>query len=164
MINYLGDDALEWLETRNYFSMEPKIFAKKYLNVAAVKRPASSALGTVDDSQKKPKILTPEKPKSLPNSSPLNPDMIKKAAEKAKVSTDKPINKVEKQEEVEKRKFKWNPNAVRASPPNAGNKDLPNGVDGCLNGLTFVITGVLDSLEREQAEDLIKRYGGYDLN
>ena len=35
-----------------------------------------------------------------------------------------------------------------------------SGEDGCLEGLTFVITGVLESLEREQATDLIKRYGG----
>lgn len=34
------------------------------------------------------------------------------------------------------------------------------GTDNCLEGLTFVLTGVFDSLEREEAADLIKRYGG----
>lgn len=34
------------------------------------------------------------------------------------------------------------------------------GADGCLTGLTIVVTGVLESLQREEAEDLIKRYGG----
>ena len=29
-----------------------------------------------------------------------------------------------------------------------------------MDGLTFVITGVLESIEREEATDLIQRYGG----
>ncbi|CAG0892298.1 unnamed protein product [Darwinula stevensoni] len=34
------------------------------------------------------------------------------------------------------------------------------GEEGCLEGVTFVVTGVLDSLGREESEDLIKQYGG----
>ena len=34
------------------------------------------------------------------------------------------------------------------------------GSEDCLQGLDFVITGVLDSITREDAEDLIKRHGG----
>ena len=34
------------------------------------------------------------------------------------------------------------------------------GAESCLEGLTFVITGVLESLEREEATDIIKKYGG----
>ncbi|XP_006826419.2 replication factor C subunit 1 isoform X2 [Amborella trichopoda] len=48
----------------------------------------------------------------------------------------------------------------RNDPPNKGQKEVPEGAPGCLNGLTFVISGTLDSLEREEAEDLIKSYGG----
>ena len=33
-------------------------------------------------------------------------------------------------------------------------------MENCLDGLTFVITGVLESIEREEAADLIQRYGG----
>ena len=29
-----------------------------------------------------------------------------------------------------------------------------------MDGLTFVITGILESIEREKAADLIQRYGG----
>jgi len=46
------------------------------------------------------------------------------------------------------------------NPANAGNKEEPKGHPDCLAGLAFVISGVLDSLRREQAEDLIKRHGG----
>ena len=39
-------------------------------------------------------------------------------------------------------------------------KDVPEGEEGCLLGLAFVITGVLDSLDRDAAQTLIERYGG----
>uniref|UniRef100_A0A5B7ACB2 Replication factor C subunit 1 n=1 Tax=Davidia involucrata TaxID=16924 RepID=A0A5B7ACB2_DAVIN len=48
----------------------------------------------------------------------------------------------------------------RKDPPHKGEKEIPEGAPDCLAGLTFVISGTLDSLEREEAEDLIKRYGG----
>ncbi|KAF2299827.1 hypothetical protein GH714_003794 [Hevea brasiliensis] len=41
-----------------------------------------------------------------------------------------------------------------------GAEEVPEGAPDCLAGLTFVISGTLDSLEREEAEDLIKRHGG----
>ncbi|XP_031498446.1 replication factor C subunit 1 isoform X2 [Nymphaea colorata] len=48
----------------------------------------------------------------------------------------------------------------RKDPPHKGEKEVPDGAPNCLAGLTFVISGTLDSLEREEAEDLIKRHGG----
>ena len=39
-------------------------------------------------------------------------------------------------------------------------KPVPTGSKNCLAGLTFVISGVLDSLQREEADELIKKYGG----
>ncbi|KZV39264.1 replication factor C subunit 1, partial [Dorcoceras hygrometricum] len=48
----------------------------------------------------------------------------------------------------------------RKDPPHKGEKEVPEGAANCLDGLTFVISGTLDSLEREEAEDLIKRHGG----
>uniref|UniRef100_A0A2P2LH61 Replication factor C subunit 1 n=1 Tax=Rhizophora mucronata TaxID=61149 RepID=A0A2P2LH61_RHIMU len=48
----------------------------------------------------------------------------------------------------------------RKDPPHKGEKEVPEGIPDCLAGLTFVISGTLDSLEREEAEDLIKRHGG----
>lgn len=48
----------------------------------------------------------------------------------------------------------------RKDPPHKGEKEVPEGAPNCLANLTFVISGTLDSLEREEAEDLIKRHGG----
>ncbi|XP_057372530.1 replication factor C subunit 1-like [Daphnia carinata] len=43
---------------------------------------------------------------------------------------------------------------------NPGSKSIPEGAPGCMTGLTIVVTGVLESLQREEAEDLVKKYGG----
>ncbi|KAF3955686.1 hypothetical protein CMV_019119 [Castanea mollissima] len=48
----------------------------------------------------------------------------------------------------------------RIDPPHKGEKEVPEGAPNCLAGSAFVISGTLDSLEREEAEDLIKRHGG----
>lgn len=52
----------------------------------------------------------------------------------------------------------------RGGARNPGSKKIPVGAEYCLAGLSFVITGVLDSLEREEAEELIKQYGGRTLH
>ncbi|CBN77287.1 conserved unknown protein [Ectocarpus siliculosus] len=49
---------------------------------------------------------------------------------------------------------------ARLAPPNEGKKEVPVGKEQCLAGKAFVVSGVLDSLGREAAEDLIKQYGG----
>nr|XP_060633800.1 replication factor C subunit 1 isoform X1 [Anolis sagrei ordinatus] len=48
----------------------------------------------------------------------------------------------------------------REGPKALGTKVLPQGAENCLEGMTFVITGVLESIERDEAKSLIERYGG----
>ena len=48
----------------------------------------------------------------------------------------------------------------RAGPRNPGGKPLPTGAENCLSGLTFVLTGVLETIDREETGELIKKYGG----
>lgn len=45
-------------------------------------------------------------------------------------------------------------------PANAGAAELPEGEDECLSGLTFVFTGVLQTIGREEGQALVKKYGG----
>ncbi|RVD82322.1 uncharacterized protein DFL_006750 [Arthrobotrys flagrans] len=47
-----------------------------------------------------------------------------------------------------------------APPPPTGTKDIPTGAENCLAGLTFVFTGNQQSISREDAIELVKRYGG----
>lgn len=48
----------------------------------------------------------------------------------------------------------------RSGPAHHGSKWLPKGKADCLKDESFVITGVLDSLTREEAENLIIEHGG----
>ncbi|KAF8767119.1 Replication factor C subunit 1 like protein [Argiope bruennichi] len=48
----------------------------------------------------------------------------------------------------------------REGPKALGSKEIPEGEEDCLAGLTFIITGVLESLERDDAKALIEKYGG----
>lgn len=62
----------------------------------------------------------------------------------------------------EGKKFNYaNFNANRTEAPLSGTSvELPVGRENCLAGLTFVFTGVLNSLERTQGQELVKRHGG----
>ena len=48
----------------------------------------------------------------------------------------------------------------RGGAMNPGSKVVPEGSPDCLSGMVFVLTGVYESLEREEMAELIKKYGG----
>ncbi|GFY77643.1 replication factor C subunit 1 [Trichonephila inaurata madagascariensis] len=48
----------------------------------------------------------------------------------------------------------------REGPRALGTKEIPEGEEDCLAGLTFIVTGVLESFERDEAKNLIEKYGG----
>ena len=59
------------------------------------------------------------------------------------------------------KKFDWKANAGRGQAASGGDStELPVGATNCLAGLNFVFTGVLDTLQRETGQELVKRYGG----
>ena len=58
------------------------------------------------------------------------------------------------------KKFTYGGGNNSATPAGAGTKEAPTGAENCLAGLTFVFTGVLDTLQREEGQALVKRYGG----
>lgn len=60
-------------------------------------------------------------------------------------------------------KFDWRKKAFgggSAAAPQSGSVDLPEGEEECLSGLTFVFTGVLHTIGRDEGQALVKRYGG----
>lgn len=48
----------------------------------------------------------------------------------------------------------------RDGPTALGSKEIPEGSDCCLEGKTFVLTGVLESIERDDTKQLIEKYKG----
>jgi len=66
------------------------------------------------------------------------------------------------EEEKPKKKFNYRDYLAKknAGPKAPGSKVIPKGKENCLLGMTFVFTGDLSSLSREDATDLVKRYGG----
>ncbi|KAG6023324.1 hypothetical protein E4U41_002049 [Claviceps citrina] len=60
-------------------------------------------------------------------------------------------------------KFDWRKAAAgggNASAQPMAEVELPEGEDECLSGLSFVFTGVLQTIGRDEAQALVKRYGG----
>ncbi|KAI5863476.1 replication factor RFC1 C terminal domain-containing protein [Durotheca rogersii] len=60
-------------------------------------------------------------------------------------------------------KFDWRKAAAgggNSGPPLNPTTELPEGEEDCLAGLTFVFTGQLGTIAREEAQMLVKRYGG----
>lgn len=48
----------------------------------------------------------------------------------------------------------------RSGPAHPGSKEIPKGKPDCLAGLSFVLTGVYDSMERDEAAAVIRDFGG----
>ncbi|KAL9051551.1 MAG: hypothetical protein Q9162_005943 [Coniocarpon cinnabarinum] len=60
-----------------------------------------------------------------------------------------------------KQKFQFGGQHANSGPaPEAGSKEIPTGAENCLVGMSFVFTGLLQSLGREEGQELVKRYGG----
>ncbi|KAM7208491.1 Replication factor RFC1 C terminal domain containing protein [Naviculisporaceae sp. PSN 640] len=61
-------------------------------------------------------------------------------------------------------KFDWRKAAFgggNSGPaPNAGEVEIPEGEENCLIGKTFVFTGLLKTISRDEGQALVKRYGG----
>ncbi|KAF9933296.1 hypothetical protein FBU30_005880 [Linnemannia zychae] len=92
-------------------------------------------------------------------------EIVSKPAKRTKSTPKKPNddNAMDVDEpEVEKPKPKFNywAHKNKAGPSALGSKEIPKGEPNCLAGWTFVFTGELSSITREDAADLVKRYSG----
>ncbi|KAK8094563.1 replication factor RFC1 C terminal domain-containing protein [Apiospora hydei] len=57
-------------------------------------------------------------------------------------------------------KYDWRKGQAASGPPPNPTDDVPEGEEDCLTGLNFVFTGQLTGIAREEAQELVKRYGG----
>ncbi|GIY35891.1 replication factor C subunit 1 [Caerostris darwini] len=120
-----------------------------------------------------------EKSKSKVKSSPKESKEVKPPASKKKLKaenlskmeitpkSDKPIHKIveikDEKPAVKKPRSSGGNYASylnREGPKALGSKEIPEGEEDCLAGLTFIITGVLESMERDEVKVLVERHGG----
>jgi replication factor C subunit 1 len=146
---------MAWLESQDYFTSGKLKNYKKASAPAPVKVvPSIPVKGTGI------KIVPAADDDLIPSSVPTKvapTSTLKPVPTPVQSATDKPSDVPTSSPAI---KRKWIPNQSDKTPPMAGQKPLPEGADLCLTGLTFVVTGVLDSLDRDQAHDLISRFGG----
>uniref|UniRef100_A0AAZ3QQX2 Replication factor C subunit 1 n=1 Tax=Oncorhynchus tshawytscha TaxID=74940 RepID=A0AAZ3QQX2_ONCTS len=82
-----------------------------------------------------------------------------------KTSPKKEVKRFKPTSPEESEKKRGNSSAFRSflnrdGPRALGSKPIPTGAENCLEGCVFVISGVLESMEREDAKSLIERNGG----
>uniref|UniRef100_A0A8D0AAY4 Replication factor C subunit 1 n=1 Tax=Sander lucioperca TaxID=283035 RepID=A0A8D0AAY4_SANLU len=92
-----------------------------------------------------------ERPKSK---TPISPTKIK-LSPKSDTSTSPDDSEKKKVNSAAYRNF-----LNRDGPRALGSKEIPQGEENCLEGCVFVLTGVMESMERDDAKSLIERYGG----
>ncbi|XP_062561674.1 replication factor C subunit 1 [Armigeres subalbatus] len=110
----------------------------------------------------KKKTPTPEKPKEKPiiiktestSDGGGTPKSSKKNLNES-VLTDEERYERKRMSAALYQKFK-----NRQGPANLGSKEIPKGTPNCLAGLQFVVTGVLESMERDECAQVIKDFGG----
>ncbi|XP_063166845.1 replication factor C subunit 1 [Candoia aspera] len=84
-----------------------------------------------------------------------------KTPAKEKVSPEQPKSVSPEDSEKKRTNYMAYRNFLNREGPKAlGSKEIPQGGENCLEGMTFVITGILESIERNEAKSLIERYGG----
>ncbi|KAI0518408.1 DNA replication factor C, large subunit [Xylaria bambusicola] len=107
--------------------------------------------------RKKPVAKKPRAPRAKKAEGPEDPDI---QAIFDDIPTVRPPTPPEKDPN---KKFDWRKAAAgggNSGPPPNPTGDIPTGEPDCLAGLTFVFTGQLSTIAREEAQALVKRYGG----
>ncbi|XP_065091606.1 replication factor C subunit 1 [Ochlerotatus camptorhynchus] len=129
---------------------------------AIVKKEITSDGGTPKSSKKNPNESIPkEKSKEKPaivkkesTSDGGTPKSSKKDPNES-ILTDEERHERKRMSAMLYQKFK-----NRQGPTNPGSKEIPKGKPNCLAGLQFVVTGVLESMERDECAQIIKDFGG----
>ncbi|XP_013404916.1 replication factor C subunit 1 [Lingula anatina] len=114
----------------------------------AAKARSRELLNTKEEEEKELKKSTPQKKTPSKAKTP-----VKATPEKTESSPGTPAT-------LERKGSSYKSYLTRAGPSSLGAKEVPEGGDNCLEGLTFVITGVLESFERDDMKSAIEKYGG----
>ncbi|CAF2618224.1 unnamed protein product [Rotaria sp. Silwood2] len=119
--------------------------------------------------QKSPSKTSVEKvvsqTKTTINTTPSSKTSVEKVVSQTKKTINTPPPKKMKTKEIDpiekkKRSESFKSYMNRGGPDAPGSKTIPDGEKDCLKNLTFVISGVLESLERDECKNVIEKYGG----
>jgi len=105
---------------------------------------------------------TPQKPsenKKEPPKTPKTPTSAKKT-KNVIPKTPEELDAAAAAKKERFLKFKQYRDKLASGPSNPGCKEVPEGKPNCLEGITFVVTGIQESLGRDEIKELIERYGG----
>ncbi|KAI8811392.1 replication factor RFC1 C terminal domain-containing protein [Cladochytrium replicatum] len=114
--------------------------------------------------RKLPQSLT-SGPSTKTESKKSNSSKAKESAEQVKSTVPAKRHAVDADDAEagqEKKKFNYFEYKKKkdAGPKAPGSKQIPNGAENCFSGITFVFSGQLSSLSREDCDSLVARYGG----
>ncbi|CAH1774477.1 unnamed protein product [Owenia fusiformis] len=119
---------------------------------------SSSLSSKLSSKAKASKSLVVDTPKAkTPKKTPVKDINVQVLAEDTPVSKQKPD---EGTPSSLQRGASYRSYLTREGPRSLGSKEVPEGGANCLEGLTFVITGVLESFERDDLKSIIERFGG----
>ncbi|GFS27534.1 replication factor C subunit 1 [Elysia marginata] len=134
------------------------------------KSPSSKPQANGKPSPKKGKVYTMEVERKKPPTVIVSPAKSKKQEEvtPAKPSAKKALSAEKTNDNNDNDDGFGGPKGIkgfqafkaRGGPLALGSKEIPEGAENCLEGLTFVITGVLDSIDRDDAKSLVEKHGG----
>ncbi|KAA8630952.1 hypothetical protein SMACR_06758 [Sordaria macrospora] len=142
----------------------PSKATKKTTTATAAKRKSPVVISDEEDEEVeevKPakKAAKPRAPRAKKDAGPEEPEEVKKILDN--IPTIEAPDAPPKDENF---KFDWKSKAAGGgnvgAPPMAGTAEIPEGEIDCLAGKTFVFTGLLKTIAREDAQALVKRYGG----
>lgn len=129
---------------------------KQRIKSPELKKSLSSKLSKLKDEKKE------EAPKKAVKSSPEKDEKILRSPDSKSNDSlnDSSVIPGTPGADKEARKAAYMKYVARGGAKNPGSKEVPEGSPGCFDGLVFVLTGVYESLERDEMTEIIKKLGG----
>ncbi|GLV41620.1 Germ line transcription factor 1 [Carabus blaptoides fortunei] len=159
-VNIHGDEDFD----KTLLELDEEQLLKQCVNTSTVKEVLTSPRVVVPIVDKKPEFSaqtsTPHKHKSQDDS---KQNTTKTPTHKRKTSDSEESGMDPDQERHEKKRMSamlYQKYLNRSGPAHLGSKWIPKGKANCLKGLCFIITGVLESMQRDEAQALVVEHGG----
>ena len=128
-----------------------KSISSKLSKLKDEKPKKDSAKKTPEKEKKKELVKTPEKKKEELVKTPETKKLQNESLNDSTVLEGTP---------QEAKKAAYMKYVSRGGARNPGSKEVPEGSPGCFEGLVFVLTGVYESLERDEMAEIVKKLGG----